>query len=121
MNTIFQENDSVHDFDHGKGVIFSIEGGKVIVYFEEYKWSFSIREANLRLSFTPYDLINGGFSQERPKPEIEKGTVIYVKDEDDSFWRVARFVRMLDDGVRVSSEVGSHVDFSYYSLENPLK
>lgn len=73
------------------------------------------------LSFSPYDLVKGGFSAERPKPVIAKGTVIYVWDEDsleDADVRLRKFAYF--------DELGKACDeddefWENYSLENPFK
>lgn len=77
MNTIFKTTDEVYDYEHGKGRILQFAEDTIIVVFEKHRYNrtFSTQDAKLRLSFTPYDLVNGGFSQERPKPEIDWETI----------------------------------------------
>lgn len=124
MNTIFQRNDKVFDFQHGEGLIKTTDG-VIVIDFGGSIYTFDYPTANLRLSFTPYDLINGGFSQDRPKPEIEKGELLYCRN-NKGFWQMGYFLQYgeLKDCVFITPNPneGFINAFAYdeYSLENPL-
>ena len=89
--SIYQVGDTVYHFAFGVGIISSIEDTRerkepMMVEFQKDKISFTIDgkyypdDANPSLSFTPYDLVNGGFSQERPKPIPKVGDWGYFWD-----------------------------------------
>lgn len=74
---IFKVGDRVYDFNFRWGTVVSIE--ELSVYAVEVKFDnyidnlsytidgkFIYKDHAPRLSFTKYDLVNGGFSQERP-------------------------------------------------------
>lgn len=73
------------------------------------------------LSFTPYTLEGGGFSQVRPVPTPEKGDLIWVKDNAMKEWRVGRFHHLVENGVRVDSHYDNDTTtcWEHYSLTNP--
>src|SRR5690606_18672981 len=84
---IFKVGDTVYHYEHGKGQVIRIEENKpypVIVGFDGVEVSFT-KEGKLlvgyppTLSFTPYEFICEGFSQERPLPDIEVDTLVYVR------------------------------------------
>ena len=75
MKTIFKVGDRVYDFLHGWGEVKEIqeEGIHVVrVDFDNYSTNYTRDGKDYHkdifpvLSFTEYDLVNGGFSQERP-------------------------------------------------------
>jgi len=89
---IFKKGDKVFDVFLGWGKVigdkvsetYPLEvdfGGCIKVYTEHglHYWE----DQHPRLSFTEYDLVNGGFSQERPEPKIERGTPCFVSDDKD--------------------------------------
>lgn len=71
--TIFREGDKVFDPTYGGwGVVENIRLESIVVRFSSFDLavSFSFCMARKKLSFTEYDYVNGGFSQERPMPTI---------------------------------------------------
>ena len=80
------------------------------------------------LSFTEYDLVNGGFSQTRPLPIIKKDQLIYIKYDYDLNWRMRFFSHIDKDGnifcfvnQQKSTETSETFKVNEYSIENPLK
>lgn len=92
---IFKVGDTVYHWKHGKGVVKSIDKEilfPILVDFKSWEIIFTPNGAlepggTPLLSFTPYDFINGGFSQERPLPDIEVDTLVYVKDGNECVMR----------------------------------
>ena len=93
--SIYQVGDTVYHFYFGIGTVLSIESNSKIEFPVWVKFdtiypsiSFSVdgrysqEHKSPSLSFTPYDLVNGGFSQERPKPEPKVGDWGYFWDTD---------------------------------------
>ena len=79
------------------------------------------------LSFTEYDLVNGGFSQVRPQPEIAVDTPIFVRRREGSNWYLRYFSHFNTDGQAVSfkgqlksTETKYTSTWDEYSLTNPL-
>lgn len=92
--SIYQVGDTVYHYAYGCGDIYSISPSKeepypISVQFDEEMVGFrldgklSVIDKKPSLSFVPYDLVNGGFSQERPKPELKVGDWGYFWDEED--------------------------------------
>mgnify|MGYP003588355899 CR=1 FL=1 len=78
------------------------------------------------LSFTEYDFVNGGFSQVRPLPKIERDTLIYVKSGDT--WLMCYFAGFTKEGyIEVYNGQATSVNAKYtllyreWSLTNPLE
>lgn len=73
MENIYKPGDTVYHWKYGKGKIISLTWSnvtlkKVMVDFEKEKEITKFKHQNWdSLSFTPYNLVNGGFSQEKPK------------------------------------------------------
>src|SRR5690606_11112146 len=102
---IFKVGDTVYHYDYGKGAVMNIYENNpypVIVRFNGEEESFKKDGRQLwhhppTLSFTPYDLVNGGFSQERPLPEIELDTLVYVRCMGGD-WRMRYFSHFGEGG-----------------------
>lgn len=131
---IFKIGDTVYHYKYGKGkVIRSDEGESYPVTVDFYRVrTYFTRDGRQRidtpptLSFTPYDLVNGGFSQEKPLPDIEVDTLVYVNDGDG--WVMRYFSHFGKDGKiycfgnqQKSTETGFSMDWSEWSLTNPLE
>lgn len=72
------------------------------------------------ISFTEYDLINGGFSHERLKPKIKGGQMIWVKLGSNTNFVMREFIRWDGSSVKVlSSNSQILVKCSEYSILNP--
>lgn len=125
---IFKVGDTVYHYNYGKGVVSSIGDDTVspiVVSFEKEKDEVIFTHTTL-LSFTPYDLVNGGFSQERPLPDIEVDTLVYVRFAGEE-WRMRHFSHFDEDGVircfdcqKKSADSAPTVTWGEWSLTNPL-
>ena len=131
---IFKVGDTVYHFDHGKGRVVSVHKNNnfpVRVDFDRAVRSFTRDGRQMvdyppTLSFTPYDLVNGGLSQERPLPDIEVDTLVYVRDGED--WNMRYFSHFGEDGKiycfgnqQKSTETDFSIYWSEWSLTNPLE
>lgn len=132
---IFKVGDTVYHYVHGKGEVVDIFGGDtyaVIVDFGGVEVYFAKDEVHFMgyppsLSFTPYDLVNGGFSQERPLPDIEVDTLVYVRCVGGD-WRMRYFSHFSEDGYircfhdqKKSTDSAPTVTWDEWSLTNPLE
>lgn len=84
----------------------------------------------LVLSHTPYNLINGGFSQRMKKvlPDIPVDTLVYVRrDRDKAMWLPMFFAEWKDgimscwDNQVKSNETNKTQEWKIWSLTNPLE
>lgn len=78
------------------------------------------------LSFTECDFVNGGFSQVRPLPKIEKDTLVYIKTNGQ--WLMRYFAGFTKEGyVEVYEGQATSANAKYtlhyreWSLTNPLE
>lgn len=109
---IFRKGDTVHHWSYGKGEVIKGYDHSANVKFEKYS-AFEI--TNDELSFTPYNLVTGGFSQERPKPNKYK---IEIEVE----WRDMDKVTLTNkNGDTYTSKSQELMDFLHTNYENPLK
>ena len=131
---IFKVGDIVYHYKHGKGeVIEVLSRGKypIIVQFNGYEDDFTKDGRKLEnhpptLSLTPYDLVNGGFSQDRPLPDIEVDTLVYVSG--GLMWKM-RYFSHFDNDRRIhcfdsqkkSTESNITIIWDNWSLTNPLE
>jgi len=74
-------------FDNSDNIISFTLDGKNIIY-----------DQLPTLSFTEYDLVKGGFSQERPEILPEKGDIVWVRNNQDGKWKIAHFVQQFQEG-----------------------
>lgn len=136
MNTIFKVGDKVYHYNYGWGEVIEIDcqsAYKVLVLFkirsvpftEEGK--FSVCDEFPTLSFTKYDFVNGGFSQVRPLPNIERNQLIYVKMYKEGEWCMRYFSHFNENGLvscfnnQEKSTDGDYTStWNFYSIENPL-
>lgn len=134
--SIFRVGDKVYDFRYGWGTVERINNGlnyPIRVKFVDGLSSYSNEgyfNKSYRiptLSFTKYDFINGGFSQVRPHPTIEKDTLVYVRNVGDGVWYMRYFSHFTSDGSvacfenqKKSTETGRVQLWEVYSLTNPL-
>lgn len=91
----------------------------------KYHIDGSMGDDKPELSFVPYDLVNGGFSQKRPLPDLKKGDLIWVKPQCGE-WLYKRFYdweKKNSKSVIASSQ--ESVDlcglYSEWSIECPIK
>lgn len=124
MRQPFELDETVFHYEYGKGVITKIRAGFICMTFERIGLkSFTKEYANRILSYTPYDLVNGGFSDKKPLPKILQGTLVYVR-HSDFVWEMRFFHSFDPDGrprVFQNQKVdGCTITFREISLENPL-
>lgn len=78
------------------------------------------------LSFTEYDLVKEGFSQERPETLPNEGDIVWVRDSKDEAWRINHFVRKSKDiafPYKCSnySNLTEVYDYKFMTTKNPYK
>lgn len=120
MKTIFKVGDRVFDFLHGWGEVKEIQkdGTHVIkVDFDNYSSNYTRDGKDYHtdlspiLSFTEYNLIDGGFSQERP---IDYGEYI---GKWGKFWNdkkeyiVSKLERYSSEGFRTTTSIALYKFF----------
>lgn len=133
--TIFKVGDRVFDFIFGWGNIAGICDSlnyPIMVNFDNLKHEtkqftldgkYVYTNKTPRLSFTEYNLVTGGFSQERPLPEIKYSQLVYVKREITHEWAM-RFFSHWDNGKpscylnQQKSGITSY--WPIWSITNPL-
>lgn len=134
---IFKEGDIVYHWMYGKGEVVKIKTlnitYSILVGFVGAKQWFTSDgrhtvDEPTSLSFTPYDLVNGGFSQERPLPDIEVDTLVYVRDGMGDAWQMRYFSHFNNAGIikcfkyqKRSIETEDTIIWAEYSLTNPLE
>ena len=134
---IFKVGDRVYCGIHQKwGVVYMIRVDinttfPIVVNFDDFNDTYTIdgrRQVRYQqsLSFTEYDFVNGGFSQVRPLPQIEKDTLIYVKSGDT--WLMYYFAGFTKEGyIEVyngqlkSVNANCKLIYREWSLTNPLE
>ena len=103
MNTIYKVGDKVFDARFGWGEIVEIDYS--ITYPVRVKYEYLVNDVSYTfnglysfndklpsLSFTEYDFIKGGFSQERPEVLPKRGAVVWVRDSDNDKWEIGQFM-----------------------------
>ena len=137
METIFNVDDTVYHWKFGKGVVINDEDNilsslPVTVKFDDFDDEFcftsdgrnSLKEPPT-LSFTPYDFVKGGFSQQRP---LKVDTLIYVRDSPDEEWYMLFFSHFDESGIlyafdfqrRSTDKNATTSSWNEYRLTNPL-
>ena len=128
MDTIFKVGDKVFDFIFGWGEVVDILRGGFYTIKVDFKVSmktiyftrdgkFEHSDQIPRLSFTEYNLINGGFSQEKPvnyKEYIGKWGKFFDKNETNI--AIDKLVDYHDSSVNAPFESR----FAHYSNFEPL-
>lgn len=114
MKTVFKVGDKVFDARYGWGKIINIDYSKnypICVDFEtqyELKELYTIRGKETRnellpsLSFTEYDFIKGGFSQERPEVLPNRGDIVWVRNNENEDWLCTQFMWKVDEYYRTT-------------------
>ena len=112
MNTIYKLGDKVYDAHFGWGEIIKIDDPTIYpiqVKFNSFtiiytiKGFYSTSSPFPSLSFTKYDFTKGGFSQERPEELPNKGDIVWVKEDDNSFWQCKQFMKKTEDKYKATS------------------
>ena len=103
------------EFDDGCRETYTIDGKRIVGQIRV-------------LSFTEYDLVNGGFSQTRPLPKIKKDQLVYINNGCDSKWIMMYFSHIDKNGKtfcfvnqQKSTETSDTFEVHEISIENPLK
>lgn len=131
-NINFKVNDRVFDYKYGWGVVHSISNQReVFVRFDNHllgikKYIAGTKDLDF-LSFTKYDLINGGLSQKRLSPYVEVDTPVFVRDETHARWSLRYFKKWAKDGKIITfpyqktskESPNGGTTWDYYSLEIP--
>ena len=126
MKTVFKQNDEVFDASFGFGEVIEIKDSPdvtypIIVKFGNDTYSYTLdgkRYAkNLvpSLSFTEYDYVNGGFSQERREVLPNRGDVVWVKDREESEWICAQFMCKEHGQYKVTGENPFNENNGFYN------
>jgi hypothetical protein len=122
---LFQIGDVVYHWKYGKGEVDNVNYNDV--YPVSVRFDGKIDELSFTkdgrydtneepsLSFTPYNFKDGGFCQERPKPEPKVGDWGWFWDEGDAS---AVFGLLSDIAIRYYCE-GYNAGFKYFSHEAP--
>ena len=133
--SIFKVGDEVYDYDFGKGVVEEISEGGVYAILVQFKGikerflsdgRFTKGNKNPRLSFTPYDLINGGFSQQRPIKLPKRGQLVWV--ESCNSWKAKYYCTTNDNGKNIICYVNQNdvgvgcqtAEYKTWAIECPL-
>jgi len=136
---IFKEHDRVFRYDYGWGTIKSILNERfidcvILVEFDDGEHMYFTKEGKddvndkqPTLSFKRYDLVNGGFSQERPLPNIKVDTPIFVRNKG-GFWSIRYFERWTSNNnaccfvqEKTSEETTVTCVWDEWSLTNPIE
>lgn len=107
----------------------NIEAVEYLIFSKDGK--LHIDAPSSRLSFTPYNIHTGGFSQERPKKLPKEGQLVYVRNESGNDYRICwniRFFRgfglsgkiICDTGSVLSARFASE-EWDEWQLENPFE
>lgn len=137
MKTIFKVNDKVYCYRFGWGKIISNDSCNNDPYpiFVQFKDSLEIftKDGSFReneppsLSFTEYNLVTGGFSQERPLPNIKVDTLVYVRSGEFwsmryfSHWEGSKIACFNNQKTSKTALDGETISWRNYSLTNPLE
>ena len=112
---LFKKGDTVYHYRHGKAIITNCYHTLATVQREADNKYIDLMHDEL--SFTSYDLVNGGFSQVRPTPDIEKGQLIWVRDYPEDYWQLLPFERF--DNQFEATLVAGESHWNLYSITNP--
>lgn len=130
---IFELYDRVFDYRFGWGIVSCVncEGPLPLLVLQEgnqrpHHFTIDGRIHELQqktLSFVEYDLINGGFTQDRPLPIIKQREVVYVRFINNPEWYMRHFHKFINGNMHVYC--GQKKDYETeiaheWSLENPL-
>lgn len=74
------------------------------------------------LSFTEYDFVNGGFSQERPIEIPNRGEIVWVKGDINPRWIISHFIKY-EENMFVCSCANDDNTYSwrYLTTQNPYE
>ena len=122
--SLFRTGDRVFDWLHGWMTINEVNShGSIILvddnYFQEYTFNGNNIE---RLSFTEYNFITGGWSQERPKPLPKVGDIGYFWDDDDLEQKKILYgeLKNIDLSHKSQRYYAEDIWLKYFSTEKPF-
>lgn len=134
---IFKVGDTVYQWQYGNGkvikmygdgdfpIVVKFDSGLITTFTSDGRYSTGKAPC---LSLKPYDLVNGGFSQERPLPDIEVDTLVYVRGKITEEWKMRFFSHFGEDGVmrcfswqQKFAETKLTTTWAEWSLTNPLE
>lgn len=76
------------------------------------------------LSFAPYDIIKGGFTQVRPRPDLKKGQLVWVRFPACD-WHLQRFKSWSMNHYNIINTTDQnykgYMSWAEYSFENPFQ
>lgn len=129
METIFKVGDKVFDIRYGWGTVYKTLASHIVVSFDFDMVSYDLygikwNEKIPSLSFTEYDLIKGGLSQERPIEIPKQGQLVYVKDYEEHFWEMRYFSHYKDNMFHcfLNQKKGNNTNpWKYCVTKNPLE
>lgn len=121
--TVFKKDDRVFHCDFKWGTIIDIVSDSkypIIVKFGNDKFGFTndgkeLEDSTPSLSFTEYDFVNGGFSQERPIEVPKRGAICWVRNKETDPWLIRHFVEM-NDRLFLVSQANANFGNSYLYL-----
>ena len=136
---IFKVGDKVFDAQYGFGIVTDTDSVRlnmlklpIRVKFDNEVCFYTLDGKDMFtkpksvLSFTEYDFVNGGFSQER-KEELPKiGDVVWVRDRNDLEWTIMHFIEKQDNCYVVTEDnpfdaEETAVCYKYLTTLNPYK
>lgn len=134
MDSVFKVGDKVFSINCGWGKVTNIAQGKtfpILVNYDNGKQGLYTNDGRADvnddfklLSFTEYDLVNGGFSQVR---QIPKDTLVFVRHFESQPWEIRYFSHFVIGQVAAfkkqlkSTDTSQTQIWNYYSFENPLE
>lgn len=104
----------------------------IVVKFDNGKTEHFISDGRFELdeiqtlSFTQYDLVKGGFSQERPEILPERGNIVWVRNNQDGSWKIAHFIQKIQD-IAYPFECSNYANlvdrdtYKFMTTKNPYK
>jgi len=116
--TVIRTRKSQPKLKTSEPILILIDGGTRI--------AFSEKRAKTALSFTPFTIELKGFTSERPQPVIEKDTLVWVRDEEETGWRKRHYSHTENEYHRCfvegknSGETNVTYPWDELSLTNPL-
>ena len=116
MNEIFKNGDTVYHWRYGKGIIGTSYATMATVFFENHNNALYVDLMYDELSFTPYTI---NVNHVRPNPDIEKGQLIWVRDDLDGYWSLVPFDEWEND-LDEPKVVADGLEWEYYSINNPF-
>ena len=130
--TIFKEGDRIFHHNLGWGIIYNIKNEgqfPIKVHFDNrMQESFTLCGKDTQiskvpsLSFTEYDFVNGGFSQERPIEIPNRGEIVWVKGDINPRWIISHFIKY-EENMFVCSCANDDNTYSwrYLTTKNPYE